>query len=185
MADEKSELRRSIIRRLRLAAAADVTGRRSAALRSLLHPYLAGGQSLRIAIYAPLPHEVNLLPLLESYPQHRFAFPRCLPNHRMSFHISQHPQTELQPAAMGIPAPRPDLPEIPPHQLDLIIVPGVAFTLSGDRLGYGGGYYDRYLPLCTQAQILAAAFAEQIESSLPVGKHDFRIPTMVHEPVLS
>lgn len=179
MSEEKSELRRRIIQRLRQAAAADSTGRRSAALRALLHPYLAEAHALSIALYAPLPHEVNLMPLLTTYPQHHFAFPRCLPGHKMSFHIIRQPQTELQPAAMGIPAPLPDLPEIPPHQLDLIIVPGVAFTLSGDRLGYGGGFYDRYLPRCPQAQILATAFAEQIVNTLPTGKYDFRIPTIL------
>lgn len=82
---------------------------------------------------------------------------------------------------MGIPAPLPDLPEIPPEKLDIILVPGVAFTIAGDRLGYGGGYYDRFLPLCSHALILAVAFPEQIESSLPTGEYDFRIPTLLHD----
>ena len=97
----------------------------------------------------------------------------------MSFHLIRDPETELKPAAMGIPAPSAGFPEIPPEKLDLIIVPGVGFTAAGDRLGYGGGYYDRYLPLCSQAQVLALAFPEQIENTLPTDKHDFTIPRVL------
>lgn len=179
MQQKKTELRRRIIHRLRQAAAADPTGRRSAALRALLVPRLAKGTGMNIAIYAPLPHEVDLLPLLREYPQHHFAFPRCLRQHRMSFHRVRNPGTELKPAALGIPAPIDGLPEIPPEKVDLIIVPGVGFTLTGERLGYGGGYYDRYLPLCVHAQVLALAFPEQIENTLPTGEHDFPIPTVL------
>ena len=97
----------------------------------------------------------------------------------MSFHLVRDPESELKSAAMGIPAPTADLPEIPPEELDLIIVPGVGFTTDGDRLGYGGGYYDRYLPRCTRAQVLALAFPEQIENTLPTDKHDFAIPRIL------
>lgn len=80
---------------------------------------------------------------------------------------------------MGILAPLPKLPIIPPQQMDIIIVPGVGFTLSGKRLGYGGGYYDRYLPMCTRARVLALAFPEQIENTLPTDEHDFPIPSVL------
>lgn len=179
MQQHKTELRRRIIHRLQLAASADPTGRRSAALRALLAPLLSADKALHIAIYAPLPHEVNLMPLLHDYPRHRFGFPRCGKGHSMTFHHVTHPEHELHPGAMGILAPLPELPIIPPQQIDIIIVPGVGFTLSGQRLGYGGGYYDRYLPMCTRAHILALAFPEQIEDTLPTDEHDFPIPTVL------
>lgn len=179
MQQHKTELRRRIIHRLQLAAYADPTGRRSAALRALLVTLLAVEESLYIGIYAPLPHEVNLMPLLHDYPQHRFGFPRCGKGHSMTFHHVITPEQELRPGAMGILAPLPELPIILPQQMDIMIVPGVGFTLSGQRLGYGGGYYDRYLPMCTQAHILALAFPEQIEGSLPTDEHDFPIPTVL------
>lgn len=180
MQEEKTALRRRIIQRLKLAAAADSEGRRSAALRSLLSPYLETDQTLNIALYAPLPHEVNLLPLMEQYPQHRYAFPRCLPEHRLSFHHVSDPEQDLHPGAMGIPTPAAHLTVISPEQFDIVIVPGVSFTHEGARLGYGGGYYDRFLPSCSKAQILALAFAEQMESHLPLDSFDFMIPLVLH-----
>ncbi len=80
---------------------------------------------------------------------------------------------------MGIPAPRAHTERIRPEDIDLLIVPGVAFTRSGDRIGYGGGYYDRFIPLCTKADVMALAFEEQILPELPVEKHDLRIAHLI------
>lgn len=117
---------------------------------------------------------------MEEHPQHCYAFPRCMPEHRLCFHRVTAPEHDLYPGAMGIPTPAAHLPVIPPEQLDIIIVPGVGFTREGARLGYGGGYYDRFLPECSKAQILALAFAEQLESTLPVDSFDFTIPQVLH-----
>ncbi len=59
--------------------------------------------------------------------------------------------------------------------LDLIILPGLAFTRCGKRLGYGGGYYDRYLLRAPQAELIALAFAEQLCDDLPTDSHDRRV----------
>ena len=48
---------------------------------------------------------------------------------------------------LGIPEPRPDLPEVPPAAVDWALVPGLAFDERGFRLGRGAGYYDRLIPL--------------------------------------
>lgn len=181
---DKQQLRQQMIARLRAAAAADPEGRRSAALRSLLAPALspADGRSLCVGIYYPLPHEVNLLPLLTAYPRHRFCFPRCLKGHRMEFRLVRDTAREMEPAAMGIPAPKADCPLVEPQEPDILIVPGVAFTRSGDRLGYGGGFYDRYIPRCPQARLLALAFPEQICDTLPTESHDCSIPELLTLP---
>lgn len=150
----------------------------SAQLRGLLSLHLAGsGQT--IALYYPLPHEVNLLPLPQNYPQHRFAFPRCMPGRKLQFHHITEPATQMEPGAMGIPAPAPHRPIIDAREFDIVIVPGVAFTRAGARLGYGGGYYDRYLPRCTRAKILALAFPEQIVEHLATEAHDLRLPLII------
>lgn len=177
----KYELRQKLLAHLRRAAAADPEGRRSAALRRLLAPLLRDRCGLNIGLYYPLPHEVNLLPLLQEYPQHRFALPRCLKERRLEFRLVQDTSADTEPAAMGIPAPKKSCPLLLPEQLDILIVPGVGFTARGERLGYGGGYYDRYIPLCPQAKLVACAFREQMLPDLPTEPHDCRIPTILTE----
>jgi 5-formyltetrahydrofolate cyclo-ligase len=57
-------------------------------------------------------------------------------------------------------------------RIDLVLVPGVAFTKKGDRLGMGKGYYDRYLEGVCNLPKLGIAFSEQILETLPVEPHD-------------
>ncbi len=57
------------------------------------------------------------------------------------------------------------------EEIDLLIVPGLAFTSSGERLGVGGGYYDRFLPFY-EGKTIALAFDEQIVKTLPVDVYD-------------
>jgi 5-formyltetrahydrofolate cyclo-ligase len=67
-----------------------------------------------------------------------------------------------------------------PATLDVVVVPGMAFTASGDRLGRGAGHYDRFLarlrPSCLTVGVV---FAEQVVDSLPVGSHDITVGTVV------
>lgn len=179
MINSKKALRREVLQRLKAAAATDPAQLRSAALREKLVPWLQNN-GLCVGIYAPLPHEVNLLPLLQQYPQHRFVFPLCLPDHKLRFHAVQDIATDMQPGAMNIPEPAPHTPAVQPEAIELLIIPGVAFTRNGERLGYGGGFYDRFIPLCTKAKILALAFDEQMVDSIPTEPHDLRILTIIN-----
>lgn len=64
--------------------------------------------------------------------------------------------------------------------VDLVIVPGLAFTSSGGRLGYGGGYYDRFLPrLAPEVPNVGVCFDEQVIDDLPVEAHDIRVRRVV------
>lgn len=178
MPNAKKALRREVLERLKAAAAADPAQRRSANLRKKLAAYL-GNAPMCVGIYAPLPHEVNLLPLMQEHPRHRFVFPLCLPGHQLSFHEIRDIAADLQPGAMNIPEPAKHTVAVAPEEIDLLIVPGVAFTREGDRMGYGGGFYDRFIPQCTKAVVLALAFDEQIVDTLPTEAHDLRIRTII------
>ncbi len=179
----KAHIRAAVLSRLRVRTGAQCAAD-SAALRARLAPLLAQmehalARPLNVALYAALPHEVDLLPLLQEHPQHRYAFPRCHSGRRMSFHVVSSPADELRPGAMGILTPLPHLPEMPPQSIDLLLVPGVAFTAEGARLGYGGGYYDTFIPRCPQARLLALAYEEQMVESLPTEPHDIRLPQLI------
>ncbi len=152
----------------------------SVRLLNWLRPWTYSPIPRRIFLYAPLPHEVHLLSLLREFSQHAFYFPRCLAEHRLSFHRVAHPKRELVPGPMNIPTPLPHLPKLSPTKADLLLVPGLAFTREGDRLGYGGGYYDRLLAsLPSHVPTVALAFPEQILPSLPTEAHDVRVQSVL------
>lgn len=167
----KAELRRNMLTRLH-ALPPEYVAEQSACLRKLLHPILKTESPLNVFLYASLPHEVDLLPLIPLYPQHAFYFPRCLPGRRLSFHRVTDARTQLLPGSMGIPTPPSNLPEQPAQQADLIIVPGLAFTVSGHRLGYGGGFYDRLLTACPTVSSLSLALPQQLLPAIPIDEHD-------------
>ncbi|MDR3271745.1 MAG: 5-formyltetrahydrofolate cyclo-ligase [Peptococcaceae bacterium] len=83
----------------------------------------------------------------------------------------------------GIREPRAETTEeIDPRQIDLAIVPGVAFDMYGRRVGYGAGYYDRFLPLLRpEVPLLAAAFECQLLAEVPTEEHDRRIHCLITE----
>lgn len=74
--------------------------------------------------------------------------------------------------AYGILEPSAEWPLVEPGEIGLAVVPGVAFDPAGNRLGYGGGYYDRTLPLLTRAATVALAYAFQVVEALPAEAHD-------------
>jgi 5-formyltetrahydrofolate cyclo-ligase len=78
----------------------------------------------------------------------------------------------------------PDLRVVPgdldPELLDVVVVPGLAFTSDGRRLGQGGGHYDRFLPrLRDGCRTVGTAFAEQLVDDLPTEDHDVRVELVV------
>lgn len=88
---------------------------------------------------------------------------------------------DLQPARWEIREPRA-LPEmlVQPSEVDLILVPGVAFTAGGLRCGRGGGFYDRLLAnLPASACKVGVCFAEQVVEEVPMEAHDFPVDTVI------
>lgn len=71
-------------------------------------------------------------------------------------------------------------PIVPAKALDMVVVPLVAFDRTGARLGYGGGCYDRYLPILSPAcQIVGIAFDEQRVDHVPTDAHDLPLPHII------
>jgi 5-formyltetrahydrofolate cyclo-ligase len=92
------------------------------------------------------------------------------------------PARDLVPGAWGIPEPREGLPEVPPQEMDLVLVPGSAFDAEGDRCGYGGGFYDTYLPLTRPGTPwVALAFELQLVPAVACEPHDLPVTVIVTE----
>jgi len=92
-------------------------------------------------------------------------------------------EKELIPGILGIYQPRKEFYRIyPPTVLDLIIVPGVAFTIQGHRLGRGGGYYDRFLSqLEPKTLSIALSFEMQILNKIPIDIQDIPVDYIITE----
>ena len=90
---------------------------------------------------------------------------------------------DVQVSKFGIREPLPDkINPVSPEEIDLVLVPGLAFDYQGNRIGFGAGYYDRFLPkLRPDAVIIGVAFSCQLFDNLPSEDHDFKIPLLVTE----
>ncbi len=88
---------------------------------------------------------------------------------------------DLAPGAYNIPEPREDrLKPYAPETIDLLLVPGVAFDQKGNRLGYGGGYYDRFFSLLKpDTPLVAMVFDLQIQPQVPVDEWDRRVDCVI------
>lgn len=92
-------------------------------------------------------------------------------------------ERELVAGIRGIREPNPDLcPEAPASRIEFVLVPGVAFTRRCERLGYGGGFYDRLIREWTpRPHLVAAAFGLQVVPELPVSPADQQVDLVVTE----
>lgn len=87
--------------------------------------------------------------------------------------------TDLTVGQFGILEPSMENPiVVPENEIDLVVVPAVAFTRDGARLGMGGGFYDRFLT-STQAVRMGLAFSCQIKESLPTDEWDVKMDYLV------
>jgi 5-formyltetrahydrofolate cyclo-ligase len=91
--------------------------------------------------------------------------------------------TELEKGKKGILEPKKEYYRLfPPEDIDLIIIPGVAFDLYGNRIGRGFGYYDNFLrKIRSSAKIVALAFEMQIVKKIPNDKNDIPVHKIITE----
>lgn len=133
-------------------------------------------QCQTIATFANLHTEPDLSSLHQQLPHLRWGYPLANDDGTMHFHCVNDP-SELQPGLHGILQPNPSIhPPIATRDIDLFLCPALAYTLSGTRLGKGGGYYDRLLAdRSPSSHLLGIAFQSQIFDSLPTAPHDIPV----------
>ncbi len=102
------------------------------------------------------------------------ALPVCTPERDLKAAVINN-LSELQPASFGLMEPGPGSALFDYAELELIIVPGVAFDEKGNRLGHGAGYYDRFLSKNLNAYKLGLAYDFQLVPALPAERHDIKM----------
>ncbi|HEO64151.1 MAG TPA: 5-formyltetrahydrofolate cyclo-ligase, partial [Candidatus Omnitrophica bacterium] len=87
---------------------------------------------------------------------------------------------ELIKGPYGVYQPHPDnVRAVDLNQLDIVLVPGIAFDRKGNRLGHGKGYYDRFIKKIPYAYTLGLAYDFQILEALPVSEEDRPVSSLV------
>lgn len=132
-----------------------------------------------ILLYAPMQGEVDVLSFFEDKTKH-FYFPRVEGDGLRVFKVES--LEDLEKGAFGILEPKLSCEEVEGFELDLIILPGLAFDIQGNRLGKGKGYYDRFLEKISErkkAATLALAFSFQVVEEVPVEDHDEKVDVVI------
>ena len=175
---DKAALRKAY-KQARLALTEAEFAGKSAEIYARLLPWLANQSARGIHVYMPIEkhREVNTKPILEAI----WSNPKQLAITSISdfFQLSMqsfliHPDTEFQKDAWGIPSPI-GAEGVAEKAIDIVIIPLLAFDLQGYRLGYGKGFYDRFLKICRKDVLKVGISLFEPEDSLPVDPHDVKM----------
>lgn len=184
MGEVKTSLRQSHLRkRSQLTAEQVCFMSRNAQQRVTTLPAFSAART--IGLYAPIGNEVDT-ELLCGFAQRVgavVAYPR-IANGAMEF-VRFDSECTWQPGMFGIMEPLVEVQQesscqVAPEVFDVVVVPGVAFDLVGNRLGYGKGFYDRFLAQCLpQCVFIGLAYDFQLEDRLPREAHDIALDYIV------
>lgn len=170
----KAALRNRVREGLRTLDAA-ARAEEATAIRAAIRHWPRWAQARCVLAFLPLPTEVDLRPLLAEALGRgvRVAVPESdtdgtfLPRE-----LASVDPRDLETDAMGIPVPRRRV-TVPVQEIEVVLVPGVAFDPAGRRLGRGGGFYDRFLSrLPRPAVTVGVCFGVQRLASVPTGEGD-------------
>ncbi len=129
-----------------------------------------------VALFVSLDDEPSTTDIIEQLSLHkRVVVPRIEGDEMEFYDISEG----LQQGAFGIMEPLATTP-ISPDEIDVMVVPGVAFTRNGNRIGRGKGFYDKYLSRRGfRAYTIGVCYPSQIVENIPTEKHDKTLDSVV------
>ena len=182
LAEGKHALRRKMIARRR-GLSRQERSEADAVIRMRAMRLSALQGSRIVMLYASTAEEIDLFPLMEALLAngHRIALPEITGKGVMEARVFSLMDGLIE-GAFGILTPAPECSaQIQPGEIDMVIVPGTAFSPDGRRLGLGGGYYDRFLPRAVDAVRLVLAFDFQIVPDIPMGMQDARVDIILTE----
>lgn len=137
-----------------------------------------------IFIYLSFGTEINTRTIIEKILESKknVYIPKVYKNNKSMKAIKLSSFNDLKENSMGILEPIEDENYIDKKDIDLIIVPGVVFDLEGNRIGYGGGYYDRYLEeIKDVVNKLVIAYEFQVIDYIESEDHDIKVDYIVTE----
>ena len=173
---------KSDIRRAAKSTVKALTAQQKADKSTLILSRIASSESIKsaktVALYASLSDEVQSFELIELLSQtKRVVLPRVAGDD-MDFY--PYTPSSLKVGAFSIEEPQGSEP-ISPDEIDVIVVPGVAFTTDGKRCGRGKGYYDKYLSRSGFRAIkIGVCYAEQLAEDIPNEPHDIVMDYMIY-----
>jgi 5-formyltetrahydrofolate cyclo-ligase len=180
--DEKRRLReRLLAERARLPA--ERRAALSAAVADRIEGLPAWAAARTVALYAPMGAEVDTAAIARRAEAvgKRIAWPRLAPAGH-ALHFAACAPGELVAGPLSTREPPAGAPAVPPDEIDLVVVPGVAFDAGGRRLGRGRGHYDATLAALPRgAARIGLAFEIQLVSSVPAGPTDAAVDAVVTE----
>lgn len=167
MQAQKQQLRKLVKTRVKAISLAEKEKRATALLRAVWE-YPPFQQAQNVMLFWPLPDEINTIPLIEhAHAVGKNVFlPVVVGNDLV---IKPYNPAAMQVGAFGILEPQGE--PVSPAQLDLMVVPGVAFDAACNRMGRGKGFYDRLLANLSVPTV-GVAYAEQCYLSIPTQPHD-------------
>jgi len=126
--------------------------------------------------------EMETLPMIEQALAQgkRVAAPRADPERRALIPCEiRDPQQDLAPGAHNIQEPKPHCPAVDLEAIDVVAVPAAVWAEDGHRLGYGGGYYDRFLARLPGAVRVGLGLEVQVVPEVPHGPDDLPVDVLV------
>ena len=179
----KDQLRRAILRRLKQQQE-DERRQRSEAIRRKVFRLTAFRRAKTICCYVALPYEVQTWRMIEEMlsKRKRVVVPVVQPrSKRLALSAVCDPDADLAKGAFGVWEPKRSARRpVALREVDLVLVPGLAFDRRGHRLGHGYGYFDRFLARLPKATpTVGLAFRFQLFDRLPAASHDRAVQTVL------
>ena len=170
---DKTALRRQIREKKRAMPVEEIVAR-SEKLGQLFLNSKAYQTAKTIYGYMPYNQEVRTVPMLEHALRDgkQVAVPKIYGDTMQFLYLDD--LTKVEKNDMGIPEPIEDEP-VAEDKTALVLMPGLAFTKNGDRMGYGGGFYDRFLSEEPDHPTIALCYDFQIVESLPTEEFDIPV----------
>ncbi|WOO41239.1 5-formyltetrahydrofolate cyclo-ligase [Rubellicoccus peritrichatus] len=181
ISSDKQKLRDKV-RTMRRALSKDEVKKHSESICSQILEMTEYKTSHSIAIYMAFDNEVDLRAVIsDSFGKRRVLCPRIISKEQMEFREIAS-WDDLAPNKFGIPEPIAAQPVASPQNIDLMLIPGIAFSHEGHRLGLGAGYYDRFLRN-TNGLKWGIAYDFQIVDQVPVEEHDHALDRIISDSV--